>query len=249
LACHPVSGTYDYLTFAARGQGLGGTGTDLYGAYAEALVRNISTCSSPGPGEDTVDFVLPANVQYTPNQNDIVQVGYMRCGAPAGESCGDPNKPIPNDGSLHFVYMCSDHSGGMPCNAGAWAGLPVLGHRYSFEIVGQANGTWYHSIRDISAGTVAKTTTIPRTWTNGDGVWWGGETYDSNSMLGPTDLDTQVKMYPLEYLRVSIGWSIAHPVTIFDQLPIGGSWPSWYRSGPYSQNYTNDAINFWTLSH
>jgi hypothetical protein len=149
----------------------------------------------------------------------------------------------------HFVDVCKDLSGGLPCNAGFWAGAPVLGHRYGFEIAAQSNGTWYESVRDITARTQPKTRTIAKHWSTGDGAWWGGETYDSNSMLGPTNTDTQVQMYPIEYRRVSIGWIISHPVSLSHSVIGSGSWPSWFQGDSWSHTYVDDAVNFWTNSH
>ena len=121
----------DYQNVVVRGAGLGGTGSDYLAVVGDAYVRTIATRSGPASGAITA--VLPANLQVS-STNHIVQLVYAQCTTGAGYTCGDATLPIPNDGQVHFIYICNDVSGGLPCDADHWAGSPVLGDRYRFEL-------------------------------------------------------------------------------------------------------------------
>ena len=241
----------DYQNIVVRGAGLGGTGSDYHAVIGDAYVRTIATCS--GPASAAITAVLPANLQVS-STNHIVQLGYAQCTTAAGYTCGDSAFPIPNDGQVHFVYICNDVSDGLPCNADHWAGSPVLGDRYRFELQWTSAGCVY-SIKNYSTG-VTKSATVPEDWEFGDGAWWGGEAYDQDSMLGPTAAGVNaLKLYWMQYLRTATGssWQVAEPVSLNECADVlhycTGSWPSWFGGTVYSQNYTSDAVNIYTSAH
>ena len=255
--CHsPIS--IDYQDSVDRGAGLGGSGSDYHAVIGDANVRSLATCSSPS-GIAVLSAVLPANLQSSAG---IVQLGYGMCSVPPGfTSCGDSTSPVPADGHLHFLYICGDRTGGNVCNADGWGNLtvPQVGHRYRFRLeTVSATGTWKYTITDKGSGATG-TASIPATWNQGNGAWWGAENYDSNGQLGAKSTDTtQIDMYWMQYLRDATGsaWQVAHPVAHdVCELRLSanvctGSWPTWYKRSVYNQNYSDgDAIRIWTVAH
>ena len=195
--------TRNYSDYAARGAGLGGSGTDYVGVYSEAWVRNLSPCTGTNLAQLT--SVLPANLQWSGCSVCIVQIGYGVCTAPSGPSCNG----IPNDGRPHFIWTCWDNDP-TGCLADGWFGsAPVVGHRYAFQIVYQPYN-WHFLLRDITANgpTKEKLLTIVH-WHLADGVWWGAENWDANATLGPAATGGSAYDMPLEYLRQSTPWTIA----------------------------------------
>jgi hypothetical protein len=249
-------------TYVARGQFLGHTGTDITGALSDSAVRNIQPCSSPTSSKWDVAAVLPANLQSSadPSGHDIVQIGWMRCIFPSSSPCND----VPADGNMHFVYICDDVSGGEPCLADGWMGAtPVNGRRYRFRVQYNQSGTgqWDYSIKDYTTG-VTKTKKVTSHWHNGDGAWWGAETHDTGSTMGSEHVtNNSLNNYWIEYYRTSVGaWTIVTDISAADNDIIEdafwsdppnnpGTQPAWYSYGIYSQNYTNDAVNVYTLDH
>jgi hypothetical protein len=131
-------------------------------------------------------------------------------------------------------------------------GPPILGHRYRFRVQYNQTGTgrWNYSIQDLATG-VTKSTTIASTWHNANGAWWGGETHDPGSTMGPTHTATNdVHMYWMQYLGTSIGsWQVVTDIDSGTDLLRIGAEPSWYHNPIYTENYTDDAINLWTEEH
>jgi hypothetical protein len=245
--------TTDYQNTVDRGQGLGGTGSDYHAVIGEVYLESVSPCTSPNTV--AISAVLPANLQVS-GTSEIVQLGWGNCTVvPPNTACGDPTFPIPADGHVHFIYICSDVSGGAACNADHWAGSPVIGHRYRFEVAWSSAG-WVYTIKDYNTG-VSKSATIPEDWEFGNGAWWGGEAYDPQSMLGPTSVGSQLQMYWMQYLRTATGssWQVAEPVSLvhcvlpYPYTACSGTWPSHFGGKVYSQNYTNDAVDVWTTAY
>ena len=172
--------------------------------------RSAASLLVQGRTSAQITAVLPANIQRSGcSVSCIVQLGYAVCTAPSGTCNG-----IPNDGLPHFVWTCADNNS-LACLADSWFGkAPIIGHRYAFQIVYQSYN-WKFLLRDISAGgaTISKLLTVVH-WYLGDGVWWGSENWDANSTLGPTAVGGSIYDTPLEYLRVSTPWTIAHPVGV-----------------------------------
>lgn len=230
-----------------RGADLGFSGTDLTGAIGDAVVRNVLPCSDPLPTHDDEPFVLPANLQSSGN-GGIVQVGWVKCGDVPGGTCG---LNIPADGNLHFVYICNDLSGGQPCLADGWAGTPILGRRYRFRVQYNQTGTgkWNYSIKDLVTG-VTKSTTITSNWHNADGAWYGAETHDVGSTMGPQDVYGDIDMYYMQYLRTSIGqWTVVTDIDNGIDLIRSSSPPSWYKTTIGSYVYTDDQVDWYTVAH
>jgi hypothetical protein len=237
-------------TAVVRGQDLGFVGTDFRGAIGDAVVRNIVPCSGPTATKWDIAAVLPANLQSSTVTNAIVQIGWMRCIKPAGSTC--PTN-IPADGNMHFVYICDDNSGGSPCLADGWAGTPVSGRRYRFRVQYNQTGTadWDYSIQDLVTGTVKKTK-INSSWHNADGAWWGAETHQTGSTMGPANTSgNTIRMYWMQYLRASVsGWQVVTDISTADEDIIeAGVQPSRYSYGIFSQNYTLDGVNIYTVDH
>lgn len=122
-------------TAVVRGADLGFSGTDITGAIADITARNVIGCTSPSGSAWDDPAILPVNLQQS-STGGIVQLGWIRCVTP-GFACGN----VPADGSAHFVYICDDLSGGLPCDAGSWAGTPLWGHRYRFRVQYNQTGT------------------------------------------------------------------------------------------------------------
>jgi len=237
-------------TAVVRGADLGFVGTDFRGAIGDAKVRNIVPCSGPSSTKWDIAAVLPANLQKSTVSGAIVQIGWMRCVRPSGSTCP---ANIPADGNIHFVYICDDDSGGLPCLADSWAGTPILGRRYRFRVEYDQTGTnqWDYSIQDLTTGAT-KTKKITSTWHNADGAWWGAETHQIGSTMGPADTSANdIKMYWMQYRRNSVtGWQVVTHISAADQDIIEvGVQPSWYSFSIFDQNYTKDGVNIFTVDH
>ena len=255
---HPcTSGNQRSYSVVLRGADFGFTGSDHIGSIGDAVVRSQGPCTNGTSSNFDIPFVLPANLQSSTSLNRIVQIGYARCGKPAGQDCND----IPSDGKQHFIYVCDDNSGGVVCVADDWAGLPVNNRRYRFRVQYDQNGTgkWDYSIKDLVTG-VTKSKSITSTWHNADGVWWGGENTDKGSVMASAHIGSNdIQMYWMQYLRASVGtWSVVTDISAtssppdFDEIatePPGFTHPAWYSYGIFSQNYTLDGINIWSSDH
>jgi hypothetical protein len=228
---------------------LGFVGTDLTGAIADVTMRNIGPCGAPTSTKWDIPAILPANLQSS-STGGIVQIGWMRCNRPAGSVCPGG---VPADGAMHFVYICDDLSGGLPCDAKPWAGTPVNGHRYRFRVQYNQTGTghWDYSIKDYTTG-ITKSTKVTSHWHNADGAWWGGETHDTGSTMGSAHVpNNSIRMDWMQYFRTSVGtWQVVTDISAADEDIIeDGVQPWWYSYGIYSQNYTNDGVNIYTVDH
>lgn len=188
-----------------------------------------------------------------------LQIGYVRCGKPAGQVCND----VPT-GAQKFIYACNDQSEGVFFDATSWAGNPVLGRRYRFRVQFNELGTgkWDYSIMDLVTGTT-KRKSITSTWHNADGVWYGGENTDEGSVMASAHVGgNDIEMYWMQYLRSSVGtWRVVTDISATSNPPdfvecqivgnvcVEGAEPSWYGFNIFSQNYTNDGIHIWSSDH
>jgi hypothetical protein len=176
----------------------------------------------------------------------------MKCGRITGQVCGTN---IPPDGSLHFFYVCSDTSGGVPCDAKSWAGDPVLGRRYRFRVQYNQLGTgkWDYSIKDLTTG-VTKSKSITSSWHNADGAWWGGENFDTGSIMASAHVGSNdIELYWMQYYRPSVGtWTVVTDISATQSPPDFvevGAQPAWYGYDFFSQNYSLDGVNIWSADH
>lgn len=233
------------VTAVLRGAGFGFTGTDFRGAIGDATLRNAAPCSSPTATQFDLAAVLPVNIEG-PGAGQIVQLGWGRCAAVVPGHCGN----LPLDGNLHFIYICNDSSNGVPCVADSWAGTPVIGHRYRFRIQYglTAPNRWDHWITDLTTG-VTKKGWVTSTWRDGWATWWGAETSDDGSMMGSAHVaNNSLLYYWMQYYRTSIGsWTVVTDIDVPPDLAEFGGPPNWYSYGIFSQNYTDDAVNIYTL--
>lgn len=245
-------------TAPVRGADFGLPGTDFEGAIADANLRGSYFCDNATAYNWDEPAVLPVNIQQG-GTGYIVQLGWLKCGRPGGSNCGN----IPNDGNTHFVYICDDLSMGVPCDANGWAGTPIAGRRYRFRVQYNQTGThqWDYSIKDLTTG-VTKSTKVTSHWHDGTGAWWGAETHDFGSTLGPCLCGgtNQINMYWMQYWRPSIGtWQVVTDITSTGTLdvvayypttpPTFVSQPSWYKNSVYTVNYNQDSVNIWTEPH
>lgn len=246
-------------TLIARGAGFIGiappaanpylVGTDYRGVIGDATARNLYPCDNPGSVPTTYSFpaVLPANLEG-PGSGEIVQLGWMECGRGGGLSCNN----VANDGVSRFVFTCNDHNGGVPCDATSWAGTPVFGHRYRFRIQYNQDGTggWNFSIKDNNTG-ITKTWRVTSTWSDGHAAWWGAETQDWGSTLGPCLCGgtNHFDMYWMQYLRAGGSWQVATDSAAHSLFLRVGSYPAWFKQLNYNVNYVDDAVRVWTEAH
>ena len=166
-----------------------------------------------------------------------MQVGYLKCGIPAPTGCYN----VPMDGHIHFVYTEVDNCGGCYKLADTWYGAaPIVGHRYRFTITQHiAPNQWKFCIRDISTGQSNVCTTRVASFLNANLAWWGTETQNENSGLGPLWTD-RIHMYWMQY---NVDNDPTWYVTTDDVITTnGGPFPSWYDCFVYNQNYTKDAF-------
>ena len=257
---HPcTSGIQRSYSFVVRGSYFGFDGSDHTGAIGDARVRTQGPCTNSTGTNYDIPFVLPANLQSSSSSSRIVQVGYARCGKPAGQLCtGVPT------GAQKFIYICNDNSMGAICDATSWAGDPILGRRYRFRVQYNQLGTgkWDYSIQDLVTG-ITKFKSITSTWHNADGVWWGGENTDEGSVMASAHVGgNDIEMYWMQYFRSSVGaWNVVTDISStssprdYVQCQISGSGcviggePSWYGFTIFSQNFTNDGIQIWSSDH
>jgi hypothetical protein len=246
----------NYKSIVVRGSALGSKypgyiagGTDIYGVIGDARVSSLQGCTG-GVGPE-VDAVLPANLQLAPY---IVQFGWGVCFGSSTNKCGiQDSTGVPSDGSLHFIYTCRDNNQ-EPCVADGWTGgPPSVGTRYRFRI-DKSGSSWLFTLTNNTTGAV-HTHTIGRSsaFSTGNLAWYGAENHNSGSILGSKDASSnKIHMYWMQYHRSSVsGWQVAEPVTTLDiiQSDQTSTWPSWFLSDVYSQNYTNDAQDIWTKLH
>jgi hypothetical protein len=236
-------------TAAVRGVGHGFTANDITGVIGDAWVRALGPCLNPTGSEWDEPAVLPANLQSLSNDSGIVQIGYLKCGRPSPQTCGN----IPNDGNMHFTYICDDVSGGAPCLADGWATTPVIGRRYRFRVQYNQLGTgkWDYSIQDLTTGTTY-THSVTSHWHDGNVAWYGAESHDHGSNLGPNHISGMgINMYWMQYLRTSVGsWRVVTDLVQGDDFgEFGDPYPTWYTESVHDQNYTNDAAVIWTEDH
>ncbi len=257
---HPcTAGNQVSFSFVVRGSHYGFAGSDHIGAIGDARIRTQGPCTNSTGTNYDIPYVLPANLQSSTSSSRIVQVGYARCGKPAGQLCtGVP------PGAQKFIYVCNDSSRGAICDATDWAGNPVLGRRYRFRVQYNQLGTgeWDYSIKDLVTG-ITKWKSIESTWQNADGVWWGGENTDEGSVMASAHVGgNDIEMYWMQYLRSSVGtWSVVTDISstssprdyvqcqIVGINCVIGAEPSWNGFTIFSQNYTNDGIQIWSSDH
>ncbi len=221
--------------------------SDYTGVIGDMKAQGFGTCTNTvGP---VISAILPANLQVD-NTNYIVQIGTAVCSGTTANKCGAAATGVPSDGALHFVYICVDNSGGVPCLADGWVGgPPEIGDRYRFRI-DKVGNTWKYSVQNITEGWTS-TKTVPRSsaFTAGNTVWWAAEAYDRGSMLGGGQAAaSMINMYWMQYLHAG-DWWVAWPNTQFVNMPPGVVWPAYWHGDEYNQNYTNDAQNIWTTQH
>ncbi len=246
--------TRNYKEFIHRGNGLvplgiPGTGDDYIGVIGDMKANAPGTCTNVvGP---TISAILPANLEN--GDPYIVQFGLAVCSGTSTLKCGlQDSTGVPSDGLLHFVYICDDDSGGVPCLADGWVGgAPEYHDRYRFRIE-KSGSTWLYTLQNITEGWTS-TKSIPRSsgFSQGNLVWWAAETYDQNSQLGTGQASaSMMQVYWMQYYRTSLGaWYVAWPDQQYISYPAGYSWPSYWRGDVYNQNYTDDAQNIWTILH
>jgi hypothetical protein len=251
--CSTISANYKAIVARGAGIGSGNPGyiagaTDIYGVIGDARVSTLGGCTG-GVGPE-IDAVLPANLQ---NGTFIVQFGWAICFGSSTLKCGASTTGLPSDSSLHFVYTCHDNDQ-KPCIADSWTGgPPSVGTRYRFRIE-KSGSSWLFTLTNNTTGTV-HTHTIGRStgFSTGNLTWYGAENYDSGSILGSKSASTdKIHMYWMQYHRTSVsGWQVAEPVTTLGIIQSNqtSTWPSWWLVDDYSQNYTNDAQDIWTILH
>lgn len=213
-------------------------GTAFDAVIGDAMTRMVLPCSSPTAAKWSYPLVLAANMEL--NADQIVQLGYMRCGAPNGAPCDN----VPNDGKVHFIYTPVDNAGGQIKLADGWAnGPPIVGHRYRYKIASEA-GRWEMCIRDITAGTGAfcEPGGIPQSFGESDAVWWGTETQNTHASMGPCycNPNNDINMYWMQYSNpANPNWWVVQNATVFKtNLPH----PAQYHSDTYDQNFVDDAF-------
>lgn len=83
-------------------------------------------------------------------------------------------------------------------------------------------------------------------------MWWGAETHDIGSTMGSAHISgNSLLMYWIQFYRTSVGaWTVVSSISAADDDIIEvGVQPTWYSYGIFSQNYTDDAVNIYTLDH
>lgn len=231
-------------------------------AAGDATIRQLGPCISTGLTFGTQydePFVLLANLQdYNDSTtHNIVQVGYARCGVPAGYQC--PGL-MPPDGNMYLIWTPSDHSTGA-VTAATWydAGGPLtLGNRYRMRIsrltsgcaIGQAD-CWQFCVRNITAGDAYTCNTIDYTWptsTGGNFAWWGAETNNYGSQMGVTAAGADFTMDYMQYLTTQSGaqWTVRTGIPACE-LPNGG--PTYYHCNITTTVYSSDTLLAWTALH
>jgi hypothetical protein len=240
-------GTFQTGVIRGSHYGLPG-GSDITGLLADVTVRNVMACSSPTELAYDMPVVIPVTIEDWTDAPNMVQFGWGRCSAPSGYSCGG----VPADGSAHFWYTCSDQSAGYPCLADSWAGMPVFGRTYRFRVQYNQLGTgkWDFSILNYYTG-VTTYKSIASHWHLGDGAWFGAETGNTNSTMGPAHVSgSSIGMSPMEYFKPSVGaWRVVTDIVAGVDIEETYGSPSWYSYGVFSRDYTNDGANIYTVDH
>ncbi len=206
-----------------------------YDAVAgDAYAFMLHPCT-PG-GKYSFPAVLPANIQGS-GATQIVQAGYLKCWRAGGAMCG---QNVPSDGKIHFVITGADNCSGCFQKADAWAGLPILGHRYRFRVTSTST-TWTYCIRDLTDDLPYKCEPGGQaaTWTAGNQVWWGTETRNTASLMGPKDPQAIVMTYMQYSKTADPNWTVTTDSTIAKS---GVPHPGAYHNFLFDNDYNNDGL-------
>jgi len=210
-------------------------GANFDAVIGDAMTRQLVPCTAPNMAEFSYPLVLPANMELSGTQ--IVQLGYIRCGAPAGVNCNN----VPNDGKVHFIYTPADNTGGVFAVADFWTnGAPTVGHRYRYKITSEA-GRWQMCIKDITAGAAyfCEPGGILQHWGQSTSVWWGTEVQNTNAAMGPTCCN-DIDLYWMQYSNpANPNWWVVENASVFRT---NQPHPARYHNFVYSVNFTNDGL-------
>ncbi len=211
---------------------------DFQGVRMEAVGILLFPCI-PGSGAGDMTLVAASMENETDNYYDIVQLGLIKCRKTTycGGDFGTHAGGVPNDNVTHFFYTKHDHAeplGGVVYLAD-WVtpNAPEIdGRRYRFTIE-QSGSNWLYKVKDLQTGDLDNITR-PRTWSGGDRVWWGSETWFTNSSMGSTgsyaDMDVQTQYLKAGTWYITYGGSQKDPC--LTQIPTDpeytGGWPSYW---------------------
>lgn len=199
------------------------------GAQGTAYIRDLHSCDTFGFTENGGTFVLFANIEQSGTSN-IVQLAY-----------GEGGDDVP-----HFYWTGCDHCGGV-ASVVSWAESPQANHLYKASIsyiVSTHN--WRYSLQDLTDNqTWLKD--VYASWRDGTTVWWGTETYDVDSAMGPDHGTAAIKLYAMRYhLENGNLWMYRTGFTdCIRQVPSG---TSYWHCHVATSLYTNDTLNIDTAT-
>lgn len=156
----------------------------------DATVAPLDICIG-APANYGGSFVLPANVQNDANQR-IFQLGY-------GQS--------PGESKLYFVYVDGDAIS-RHAPTGTW-GDPTIGSRYRFSITRESTSSGYRpmfQITDLTDGGSIFWYGNVEFGKGMDRTWWGYESLDQASSMGPLYGNGDVNMAYMGYSTEDGGW-------------------------------------------
>jgi len=249
-------------SFDAISKNVTATAFYIKAAAGDVTVRQLAPCNPIGTvfgSQWDEPFVLGATIQdyNSDTTNNIVQIGYARCGYPSGigANCGG----VPADNNMYLVYTNSDHAGGAE-HLATWyhQGLKLTpGDRFRMKIsrvtsgcpIGEAD-CWQFCARNISIGEAYICRTIAYTWgtcCGGNLAWWGSETNNNASQMGAAASGLDFNMDYMQYLTTQAGaaWTVRTGMPACD-VPTG---PSWYHCSITSTVYSSDTLFAFTALH
>jgi hypothetical protein len=230
------------------------SGAMVTGVLADMRVRTLRPCTNPSSSSWDMPFMLVTLQRdlFVNDPNNIVQIGYARCGRPS-ISCNG----IPNDGAPHFVYTRGDNTGGLFFIFDTWYHAPVLGREYRFRIAlatsSAGDPVWEYCIRDKASepnyschngGHRISGTTYgaARSWSSGKFAWYGAENSSLASQLGTAAGESHVDQRWMQYIRSS-QWLVATPTTCDEETIPGRTHPSAYDCATVSTvDVTGDGV-------
>lgn len=230
-------------------------GSCLFGNKSYSWAINEVPQGSGYPINGAIAYVVAEpdpDIYWTPCSADSLFSGHMLLvdtieGSSSGQivqlgiCSGNCNTPY--DRTPHFWYTYNDSNSGYGVKP-SWFPDPVTGHRYMLEVYnyhpsGQGYQWWY-CLNDLTAGSGTLCGHTSASWTGGNLYWAGGETYNTNSIMGSFGNASIFELYAFDTRRTnSSSWAYQDPPCYVISAA------SYYRCTPTSWNGWHAAY-YWT---
>jgi hypothetical protein len=209
-------------------------------AIGDATVRPVYGCVG-----GRLAIVPVVNIQQYNNgaYGRIVQLGYF------ADSSGVPYLAwTPNDNADGLMVTATWF------NEGYGAGRLVPGQYYRFDIYHDSSGRWKYCVRDVTStwNSGWKCNVADNHWgtPGGNLVWWGYETDNSHSSLGPISGSGNVDLHWMQWLTNQSGaqWMVENSVSCLTENNAWGVYQYWCSTLNTAPGYGTDTLRAWSTS-